>query len=114
MNTPVSGNADETKFVEFFYDTALHTTDLKEITFGGSSSFGGLVVNAIGYEDEVEGESLSYQTPAVLCETPGFAAEFYNAYVNEFGMPLRLDGRFVYGSFMIRQNGTDTVFEDLL
>lgn len=114
MNTPVSGNADETKFVEFFYDTALHTTDLKEITFGGSSSFGGLVVNAIGYEDEVEGESLSYQTPAVLCETPGFAAEFYNAYVNEFGMPLRLDGRFVYGSFMIRQNGTNVVYEDLL
>ena len=114
MNTPVSGDADETKFIEFFYDTALHTTDLKEITFGGSSSFGGLIVNAIGYEDEVEGESLSYQTPAVLCETPGFAAEFYNAYVNEFGMPLRLDGRFVYGSFMIRQNGTDTVFEDLL
>lgn len=114
MNTPVSGDADETKFVEFFYDTALHTTDLKEIVFGGSSSFGGLIVNAIGYEDEVEGESLSYQTPAVLCETPGFAAEFYNAYVNEFGMPLRLDGRFVYGSFMIRQNGTNVVFEDLL
>ncbi len=114
MNTPVSGDADETKFVEFFYDTALHTTDLKEITFGGSSSFGGLIVNAIGYEDEVEGESLSYQTPAVLCETPGFAAEFYNAYVNEFGMPLRLDGRFVYGSFMIRQNGTNVVYEDLL
>lgn len=114
MNTPVSGDADETKFVEFFYDTVLHTTDLKEITFGGSSSFGGLIVNAIGYEDEVEGESLSYQTPAVLCETPGFAAEFYNAYVNEFGMPLRLDGRFVYGSFMIRQNGTNVVFEDLL
>lgn len=114
MNTPVSGDADETKFIEFFYDTALHTTDLKEITFGGSSSFGGLIVNAIGYEDEVEGESLSYQTPAVLCETPGFAAEFYNAYVNEFGMPLRLDGRFVYGSFMIRQNGTNVVFEDLL
>ena len=114
MNTPVSGDADETKFIEFFYDTALHTTDLKEITFGGSSSFGGLIVNAIGYEDEVEGESLGYQTFALLCETPGFAAEFYNAYVNEFGMPLRLDGRFVYGSFMIRQNGTDTVFEDLL
>ena len=114
MNTPVSEDADETKFVEFFYDTALHTTDLKEITFGGSSSFGGLIVNAIGYEDEVEGESLGYQTPAVLCETPEIAAEFYNAYVNEFGMPLRLDGRFVYGSFMIRQNGTDTVFEDLL
>ena len=114
MNTPVSGDADETKFIEFFYDTVLHTTDLKEITFGGSSSFGGLTVNAIGYEDEVEGESLIYQTPAVLCETPEIAAEFYNAYVNEFGMPLRLDGRFVYGSFMIRQNGTDTVFEDLL
>lgn len=114
MNTPVSEDADETKFVEFFYDTVLHTTDLKEITFGGSSSFGGLIVNAIGYEDEVEGESLSYQTPAVLCETPGFAAEFYNAYVNEFGMPLRLDGRFVYGSFMIRQNGTNVVYEDLL
>lgn len=114
MNTPVSGDADETKFIEFFYDTVLHTTDLKEITFGGSSSFGGLIVNAIGYEDEVEGESLGYQTPAVLCETPGFAAEFYNAYVNEFGMPLRLDGRFVYGSFMIRQNGTNVVFEDLL
>ena len=114
MNTPVSGDADETKFIEFFYDTVLHTTDLKEITFGGSSSFGGLIVNAIGYEDEVEGESLSYQTLAVLCETPGFAAEFYNAYVNEFGMPLRLDGRFVYGSFMIRQNGTNVVFEDLL
>ena len=29
-------------------------------------------------------------------------------------MPLRLDGRFVYGSFMIRQNGTNVVFEDLL
>ena len=114
MNTPVSGDADETKFIEFFYDTVLHTTDLKEIVFGGSSSFGGLTVNAIGYEDEVEGESLIYQTPAVLCETPGFAAEFYNAYVNEFGMPLRLDGRFVYGSFMIRQNGTNVVFEDLL
>ena len=114
MNTPVSGDADETKFIEFFYDTALHTTDLKEITFGGSSSFGGLIVNAIGYEDEVEGESLGYQTPAVLCETPEIAAEFYNAYVNEFGMPLRLDGRFVYGSFMIRQNGTNVVFEDLL
>lgn len=114
MNTPVSGDADETKFIEFFNDTGLHTTDLKEITFGGSSSFGGLIVNAIGYEDEVEGESLGYQTPAVLCETPEIAAEFYNAYVNEFGMPLRLDGRFVYGSFMIRQNGTDTVFEDLL
>lgn len=114
MNTPVSGDADETKFVEFFYDTVLHTTDLKEITFGGSSSFGGLIVNAIGYEDEVEGESLGYQTPAVLCETPEIAAEFYNAYVNEFGMPLRLDGRFVYGSFMIRQNGTNVVFEDLL
>ena len=114
MNTPVSGDADETKFIEFFYDTALHTTDLKEIVFGGSSSFGGLIVNAVGYEDEVEGESLIYQTPAVLCETPEIAAEFYNAYVNEFGMPLRLDGRFVYGSFMIRQNGTDTVFEDLL
>ena len=114
MNTPVSEDADETKFVEFFYDTVLHTTDLKEITFGGSSSFGGLIVNAVGYEDEVEGESLGYQTPAVLCETPGFAAEFYNAYVNEFGMPLRLDGRFVYGSFMIRQNGTNVVFEDLL
>lgn len=114
MNTPVSGDADETKFIEFLYDTALHTTDLKEITFGGSSSFGGLIVNAIGYEDEVEGESLSYQTLALLCETPGFAAEFYNAYVNEFGMPLRLDGRFVYGSFMIRQNGTNVVFEDLL
>lgn len=114
MNTPVSGDADETKFIEFFYDTVLHTTDLKEIVFGGGSSFGELIVGAIGYEDEVEGESLSYQTLAVLCETPGFAAEFYNAYVNEFGMPLRLDGRFVYGSFMIRQNGTDTVFEDLL
>lgn len=113
MNTPVSGDADETKFVEFFYDTVLHTTDLKEIVFGGAS-LGGLIVNAVGYEDEVEGESLSYQTLALLCETPGFAAEFYNAYVNEFGMPLRLDGRFVYGSFMIRQNGTDTVFEDLL
>lgn len=114
MNTPVSGDADETKFIEFFYDTVLHTTDPKEIIFGGSSSFGGLIVGAIGYEDEVEGESLSYQTLAVLCETPGFAAEFYNAYVNEFGMPLRLDGRFVYGSFMIRQNGTNVVFEDLL
>lgn len=114
MNTPVSGDADETKFIEFLYDTVLHTTDLKEITFGGGASLGGLTVNAIGYEDEVEGESLSYQTFALLCETPGFAAEFYNAYVNEFGMPLRLDGRFVYGSFMIRQNGTDTVFEDLL
>ena len=114
MNTPVSGDADETKFIEFFYDTVLHTTDLKEITFVGSSSFGGLIVGAIGYEDEVEGESLSYQTLAVLCETPGFAAEFYNAYVNEFGMPLRLDGRFVYGSFMIRQNGTNVVYEDLL
>lgn len=114
MNTPVSGDADETKFIEFFYDTVLHTTDLKEIVFGGGASLGGLIVNAVGYEDEVEGESLGYQTPAVLCETPGFAAEFYNAYVNEFGMPLRLDGRFVYGSFMIRQNGTDTVFEDLL
>ena len=114
MNTPVSGDADETKFVEFFYDTALHTTDLKEIIFGGGASLGGLIVNAVGYEDEVEGESLGYQTPAVLCETPEIAAEFYNAYVNEFGMPLRLDGRFVYGSFMIRQNGTDTVFEDLL
>lgn len=114
MNTPVSGDADETKFIEFFYDTVLHTTDLKEIVFGGGSSFGELIVGAIGYEDEVDGESLSYQTLAVLCETPGFAAEFYNAYVNEFGMPLRLDGRFVYGSFMIRQNGTDTVFEDLL
>lgn len=110
MNTPVSGDADETKFIEFLYDTALHTTDLKEITFGGSSSFGGLIVNAIGYEDE----SLGYQTPAVLCETPEIAAEFYNAYVNEFGMPLRLDGRFVYGSFMKRQNGTNVVFEDLL
>ena len=114
MNTPVSGDADETKFIEFFYDTVLHTTDLKQILFGGSASLGGLIVNAVGYEDEVEGESLSYQTFALLCETPGFAAEFYNAYVNEFGMPLRLDGRFVYGSFMIRQNGTDTVFEDLL
>lgn len=113
MNTPVSGDADETKFIEFFYDTVLHTTDLKEIVFGGAS-LGGLIVNAVGYEDEVEGESLVYQTPAVLCETPGFAAEFYNAYVTEGGMPLRLDGRFVYGSFMIRQNGTDTVFEDLL
>ena len=114
MNTPVSGDADETKFIEFLYDTVLHTTDLKEITFGGGASLGGLTVNAIGYEDEVEGESLSYQTFALLCETPGFAAEFYNAYVNEFGMPLRLDGRFVYGSFMIRQNGTNVVFEDLL
>lgn len=114
MNTPVSGDADETKFVEFFYDTVLHTTDPKEIIFGGSSSFGGLIVGAIGYEDEVEGESLIYQTLAVLCETPEIAAEFYNAYVNEFGMPLRLDGRFVYGSFMIRQNGTNVVFEDLL
>lgn len=114
MNTPVSGDADETKFIEFFYDTVLHTTDLKEITFGGGASLGGLIEGAIGYEDEVEGESLSYQTLAVLCETPEIAAEFYNAYVNEFGMPLRLDGRFVYGSFMIRQNGTDTVFEDLL
>lgn len=114
MNTPVSEDADETKFIEFFYDTALHTTNLTEIAFGGGSSFGGLIVNAVGYEDEVAGESLSYQTPAVLCETPEIAAEFYNAYVNEFGMPLRLDGRFVYGSFMVRQNGTDTVFEDLL
>lgn len=114
MNTPVSGDADETKFIEFLYDTVLHTTDLKEITFGGGSSFGELIVGAIGYEDEVEGESLSYQTLALLCETPEIAAEFYNAYVNEFGMPLRLDGRFVYGSFMIRQNGTNVVFEDLL
>lgn len=114
INTPVSEDADETKFVEFFYDTVLHTTDLKQILFGGGASLGGLIVNAVGYEDEVAGESLSYQTLAVLCETPGFAAEFYNAYVTEGGMPLRLDGRFVYGSFMIRQNGTDTVFEDLL
>lgn len=114
MNTPVSGDADETKFIEFFYDTVLHTTNLIEIVFGGGASIGGLLVGAIGYEDEVEGESLIYQTLALLCETPEIAAEFYNEYVNEFGMPLRLDGRFVYGSFMIRQNGTDTVFEDLL
>ena len=114
MNTPVSGDADETKFIEFFYDTVLHTTSLKQIVLYNGASIGGLGAHAIGYEDEVEGESLSYQTPAVLCETPGFAAEFYNAYVNEFGMPLRLDGRFVYGSFMIRQNGTNVVFEDLL
>lgn len=114
MNTPVSEDADETKFVEFFYDTVLHTTDLKEIVFGGSSSFGGLTVNAIGYVDEVEGESLSYQTLAVLCETPEIAAELYYTGITEAGMPLRLDGRFVYGSFMIRQNGTDTAFEDLL
>ena len=114
MNTPVSEDADETKFVEFFYDTVLHTTDLKEIVFGGSSSFGGLTVNAIGYEDEVEGESLIYQTLALLCETPEIAAELYYTGITEAGMPLRLDGRFVYGSFMIRQNGTDTVFEDLL
>ena len=114
MNTPVSGDADETKFVEFFYDTVLHTTDLKEITFGGGASLGGLIVNAIGYEDEVEGESLIYQTLALLCETPEIAAELYYTGITEAGMPLRLDGRFVYGSFMIRQNGTDTVFEDLL
>lgn len=114
MNTPVSGDADETKFVEFFYDTVLHTTDLKEITFDGSSSFGGLIVGAIGYEDEVEGESLIYQTLAVLCETPEIAAEFYYTGITEAGMPLRLDGRFVYGSFMIRQNGTNVVYEDLL
>lgn len=114
MNTPVSGDADETKFIEFFYDTALHTTDLKEIVFGGSSSFGGLTVNAIGYVDEVEGESLSYQTLTVLCETPEIAAELYYTGITEAGMPLRLDGRFVYGSFMIRQNGTNVVFEDLL
>ena len=31
MNTPVSGDADETKFIEFFYDTVLHTTDLKQL-----------------------------------------------------------------------------------
>ena len=114
MNTPVSEDADETKFVEFFYDTVLHTTDLKEIVFGGSSSFGGLTVNAIGYEDEVEGESLSYQTLAVLCETPEIAAELYYTGITEAGVPLRLDGRFVYGSFMIRQNGTNVVYEDLL
>lgn len=114
MNTPVSGDVDETKFVEFFYDTVLHTTDLKEIVFGGSSSFGGLTVNAIGYEDEVEGESLIYQTLALLCETPEIAAELYYTGITEAGMPLRLDGRFVYGSFMIRQNGTNVVFEDLL
>lgn len=109
---PSSEDADETNFIEFFYDTVLHTTNLTEIAFGGGSSFVGLIVDAIGYE--VEGESLVYQTPAALCETPEIAAELYNAYVNEFGMPLRLDGRFVYGSFMVRQNGTDTVFEDLL
>lgn len=114
MNTPVSGDADETKFIEFFYDTVLHTTDLKEIVFGGSSSFGELIEGAIGYEDEIEGESLIYQTLALLCETPEIAAELYYTGITEAGMPLRLDGRFVYGSFMIRQNGTDTVFEDLL
>lgn len=114
MNTPVSGDADETKFIEFFYDTVLHTTDLKEIIFGGGASLGGLIVNAVGYEDEVEGESLGYQTPAVLCETPEIAAELYYTGITEAGMPLRLDGRFVYGSFMIRQNGTNVVFEDLL
>lgn len=114
MNTPVSGDADETKFVEFFYDTVLHTTDPKEIIFGGSSSFGGLIVGAIGYEDEVEGESLIYQTLALLCETPEIAAELYYTGITEAGVPLRLDGRFVYGSFMIRQNGTNVVFEDLL
>ena len=114
MNTPVSEDADETNFIEFFYDTALHTTNLTEIAFGGGSSFGGLIVNAVGYEDEVAGESLSYQTLAVLCETPEIAAELYNTGITEAGVPLRLDGRFVYGSFMIRQNGTDTVFEDLL
>lgn len=114
INTPVSEDADETNFIEFFYDTALHTTNLTEIAFGGGSSFGGLIVNAVGYEDEVEGESLVYQTPAVLCETPEIAAELYNTGITEAGVPLRLDGRFVYGSFIIRQNGTDTVFEDLL
>lgn len=114
MNTPVSGDADETKFIEFFYDTALHTTDLKAIAFGGGASIGGLRAHAIGYVDEVEGESLSYQTLALLCETPEIAAELYYTGITEAGMPLRLDGRFVYGSFMIRQNGTDTVFEDLL
>ena len=114
MNTPVSGDADETKFIEFFYDTVLHTTDLKEIVFGGSSSFGELIEGAIGYEDEIEGESLIYQTLALLCETPEIAAELYYTGITEAGMPLRLDGRFVYGSFMIRQNGTNVVFEDLL
>ena len=114
INTPVSEDADETKFIEFFYDTALHTTNLTEIAFGGGSSFVGLIVDAIGYEDEVAGESLVYQTPAVLCETPEIAAELYNTSITEAGVPLRLDGRFVYGSFMVRQNGTDTVFEDLL
>ena len=114
MNTPVSGDADETKFIEFFYDTVLHTTDLKEIVFGGSSSFGELIEGAIGYEDEIEGESLIYQTLALLCETPEIAAELYYTGITEAGVPLRLDGRFVYGSFMIRQNGTNVVFEDLL
>lgn len=114
INTPVSEDADETKFIEFFYDTALHTTDLKAIAFGGGASIGGLRAHAIGYVDEVEGESLSYQTLALLCETPEIAAELYYTGITEAGMPLRLDGRFVYGSFMIRQNGTDTVFEDLL
>lgn len=114
MNTPVSGDADETKFIEFLYDTVLHTTDLKEIVFGGSSSFGELIEGAIGYEDEIEGESLIYQTLALLCETPEIAAELYYTGITEAGMPLRLDGRFVYGSFMIRQNGTNVVYEDLL
>lgn len=111
MNTPVSGDADETKFIEFFYDTALHTTDLKHIYLNNGASIGGLGVSAIGYEDKVGRE---YQTFALLCETPEIAAELYYTGITEAGMPLRLDGRFVYGSFMIRQNGTNVVFEDLL